>query len=401
MKNNSQSKKDNDSSLPVGWEMKKIGEVCEVIAGQSPEGKFYNKNSTGLPFYQGKKNFGDKFIGAPTTWTSKTTKEAQKDDILMSVRAPVGPINFGVEKICIGRGLAAIRVSKKIDKDFLFLFLLKHENEIVGNIGAVFNSINKSQIENIKIPLPPLIKQKRIVKVLDEIFENIDKAKENVEKNLQNTRELFESYLQSIFDNNGDKWDELELEKISEKTSNIKWKEGKDYRYIDLSAVSRDTLQVVDYQMIDIHNAPSRAKKIVYKDDVIFATTRPALKRYTIIGEEFDGHICSTGFCVLRPIRDRAISNFVFYCLKLNSFMKYVESNQKGASYPAVTDAEVKRYKIKLPALKEQQTITKKLDVLSTEVKKLEAIYQQKLSDLEELKKSILQKVFNGNYELK
>ena len=107
------------------WEVKKLGDVCEVIAGQSPAGKYYNKIGEGLPFYQGKKEFTDKYLGKPTTWTTNVTKEAQKDDILMSVRAPVGPINFSTQNICIGRGLAAIRVSDIIDKDFLFEPLAK------------------------------------------------------------------------------------------------------------------------------------------------------------------------------------------------------------------------------------------------------------------------------------
>ena len=179
------------NNMKQDWEIKKLGEVCKVIAGQSPEGKYYNANENGLPFYQGKKEFNKKYIGAPTTWTTKITKEAEANDILMSVRAPVGPINFSTQKICIGRGLAAIRASKLIDEEFLFNFLLKHENEIVGNTGAVFNSINKSQIENIKIPLPPLPEQKRIVTILDKVFAAIAKAKANAEQNLKNAKELF------------------------------------------------------------------------------------------------------------------------------------------------------------------------------------------------------------------
>ena len=177
------------------WDIRKIGEVCEVIAGQSPEGKYYNNSGEGLPFYQGKKEFTEKYIGAPTTWTSNITKEAQQGDVLMSVRAPVGPVNFATGKICIGRGLAAIRVSKKIDKEFLFNFLVNHESDIVGNSGAVFNSINKKQIEAIPISLPSIPEQKRIVIILNEAFTALAKAKENAEKNLQNARELFESYL--------------------------------------------------------------------------------------------------------------------------------------------------------------------------------------------------------------
>ncbi|MEI6065762.1 MAG: restriction endonuclease subunit S [Methylococcaceae bacterium] len=96
-----------------------MGEVCTVIAGQSPEGKFYNASGDGLPFYQSKKQYGEKYIGEPTT---RTTKEAEANDILMSVRVPVGSINFATQKICVGRGLSAIRATKLIDYEFLFNF---------------------------------------------------------------------------------------------------------------------------------------------------------------------------------------------------------------------------------------------------------------------------------------
>ena len=141
--------------MSEGWEIKKLGDVCEVIAGQSPKSQFYNEDKVGLPFYQGKKEFQKKYIGEPTKWTSKITKEALEDDILMSVRAPVGPVNFSTQKCCIGRGLAAIRSSELIDKDYCFYYLQSKEDELIGNSGAVFNSINKTQIGNIPIPIPP------------------------------------------------------------------------------------------------------------------------------------------------------------------------------------------------------------------------------------------------------
>ena len=199
-----------------GWEIKKLGEVCEVIAGQSPEGKYYNSSGKGLPFYQGKKEFTEKYIGEPTKWTTKTTKDSNTNDILMSVRAPVGPINISTQKICIGRGLAAIRASEFVDNEFLFNFLLKHENEIVGNTGAVFDSINKKQIEEIQIPLPPLPEQKHIVAKLDKVFAAIAKAKANAEQNLKNAKELFESYLQGVFENRGEDWEIKKLGEVCE-----------------------------------------------------------------------------------------------------------------------------------------------------------------------------------------
>jgi type I restriction enzyme S subunit len=181
------------------WEEKKLGDVCEVIAGQSPEGKYYNSEGKGLPFYQGKKEYGDKYIGEPRIWTTKITKEAEAEDILMSVRAPVGPVNFSTQKICIGRGLAAIRASKSIDKEFLFNFLINHENEIEGNAGAVFNSINKTQIENISIPLPPLTEQKAIVQRLDALRAETQRLEFIYRDKLLRLEELKKSILQKAF----------------------------------------------------------------------------------------------------------------------------------------------------------------------------------------------------------
>jgi len=182
-----------------GWEKKRLGEICKVIAGQSPEGKYYNSEGRGLPFYQGKKEFTEKYLGEPTTWTTNITKEAEENDILMSVRAPVGPINFSTQQICIGRGLAAIRAGNMIDNKFLFYFLLKQENKIIGNAGAVFNSINKAQIETIEIPLPPLRTQRTIVQKLDLLSAETKKLKSIYQQKIDGLEELKKSVLQKAF----------------------------------------------------------------------------------------------------------------------------------------------------------------------------------------------------------
>jgi len=141
------------------WPVVKLGEVAEVIAGQSPPGTSYNSNKEGLPFYQGKKDFTEKFIGSPSTWTTVVTKEAIPGDILMSVRAPVGPVNLTLEHICIGRGLAAIRARQGFLQDYLFYYLKSIEDTIVGGGGSVFDSISRNQIQNIPIPKPPIAEQ--------------------------------------------------------------------------------------------------------------------------------------------------------------------------------------------------------------------------------------------------
>jgi len=161
----------------------KLKDVATIIAGQSPAGKNYNNNGEGMPFYQGKKDYGDKFLNPPKVWTKSITKVAIKGDILLSVRAPVGALNIATQEICIGRGLAAIRVHEEINEDYLFYVLSQISIGLTGNAGAIFNSINKTQIENIEFLLPPLEEQERIVAKLDAAFAEIDEAiKLTVEK---------------------------------------------------------------------------------------------------------------------------------------------------------------------------------------------------------------------------
>ena len=180
-----------------GWKTMKLKDVANVIAGQSPKGQNYNKEGNGIPFYQGKKDFGGRFIGAPTCWTTQVTKLALPDDILMSVRAPVGEINIATKKICIGRGLAALRVNSEINRDFLYYCLTQIGKSLVGSAGAIFNSVNKTQIESIAIFLPSLPEQKRIVTRLDEIFENISFAAQGITRQLECYRALKSAILSS------------------------------------------------------------------------------------------------------------------------------------------------------------------------------------------------------------
>ena len=163
------------------WPLVKLGEIASVIAGQSPKGNSYNAKSEGIPFYQGKKEFTDLYVGAPTMWTTQATKMSKKSDILMSVRAPVGPVNLGTDKICIGRGLAAIRANaKKANQFFLFYALKGMEKNIRGNQGATIASITRKEIEEIRVSLPPLETQREIVSSLESERALVDSCRELV-----------------------------------------------------------------------------------------------------------------------------------------------------------------------------------------------------------------------------
>ena len=384
--------------MKKGWEIKNIGDVCTVISGQSPEGKYYNTEQKGLPFYQGKKDFTDKYLGSPEKWTSKTTKEAIADDVLMSVRAPVGPVNLSTQKICIGRGLAAIRAKRKIDKEFLYNFFVKHENEITGNTGAVFNSINKAQIETIKIPVPPLLEQKRIVAILDKAFTAIDKAKANAEKNLANAKELFDSYLNGIFANPGEDWEEKTLEQISEifgrgkskhRPRNDKKLYGGDYPFIQTGDIRNCEHLVTDY--LQSYNEVGLAQSKLWPKGTICITIAANIAETGVLA--FDACFPDSVIGVVVN-KKQADIDFVEYLLQ--SFKVNLQSLGKGSAQDNINMGTFKDKLFPFPSVKEQKRIVVKLNNLSAETKKLESVYQKKIEDLEELKKSILQKAFEG-----
>ena len=388
------------------WEEKTLGEVCTITAGQSPESQFYNIEGNGLPFYQGKKEFTNKYIGAPTVWTTKITKEALAGDILMSVRAPVGPINYATQKCCIGRGLASIRKSEKISNDFLFYYLLSIQEEIGGHDGAVFNSISRNEIATLKIKLPPLSEQQRIVGILDEAFENIEKAKQNTLQNLNNAKELFESYLKKYFEIGNSTWYKYKLSEITTKIGSGATPLGGKKAYIDSGISLIRSMNVYDREFIYeglAHINEEQAKQLnvvtIQEKDVLLNITGASVARCCVVPSDIIPARVNQHVSIIRPKQDIVSSRFLCYLLTSNYYKNKLlkDGEEGGATRQALTKMGLEQFEVYIPnTLEEQQKIVEQLDELQEQTKKLEQIYTQKLQDLDELKQSILKKAFNG-----
>lgn len=140
------------------------------------------------------------------------------------------------------------------------------------------------------------------------------------------------------------------LGEVTLPTSNIRWKDaGQKYLYVDLASVSIETKAITAATEIDSSNAPSRAQKIIESDDVIFATTRPTQLRYCLIDDDYAGAVVSTGYCVLRAKKDEVLPGWILHWLSTEKFKAYVEENQSGAAYPALSDAKVKGFRLPIP----------------------------------------------------
>ena len=169
--------------------------VTKIIMGQSPPGDSYNENENGMPFFQGKREFGDKYP-VVEKWTTTPSKIAEPDSILMSVRAPVGDINLCPIKSCIGRGLASIVPMEKLELGYLYSFLKLNKEKIsdLGS-GSTFKAITGKQLKAIKIQVPPIAIQKKFA----SIVERVEKIKEAQGKSGKEIGDLFGVLMQRAF----------------------------------------------------------------------------------------------------------------------------------------------------------------------------------------------------------
>ena len=166
-----------------------------------------------------------------------------------------------------------------------------------------------------------------------------------------------------------------------------------EFQYIDVSSVSNSTFQIEETQTLKGKDAPSRARRLVKTNDVLFATIRPTLRRIAVVPEHLDKQVCSTGYFVLRP-KAEIDHRFLFYWLFTEDFMGQMEQLQKGASYPAVTDAEVRAQMIPFPLLPEQQRIVGILDEVFEGIVTANANAEKNLQNARDLFESHLQSVF-------
>ena len=366
-----------------------------MIAGQSPKSSFYNEQGQGLPFYQGKKEFTDRLIDQPTKWTTSVTKTAESGDILMSVRAPVGPINQATEKICIGRGLAAIRPREILNRDYLWYALSWLQPTIKGSAGAVFENINKATIELLRIPVPSPEEQRRIVAVLDDAIDGLNRARAYAETNLQDARELFQSIVVVQLVNS--RWPTKTLGQVATivngGTPRSKLAEywGGSAQWLtpkDMGCMAGREIGKTPRTITELGLANSAARLIPEKS-VILSTRAPI------------GHLAinalpmafSQGCRGLVP-KEGLDHLFLYYFLYANRLA--LQELGTGTTFRELSASNLKSFQIVLPPPEEQRRIIAALDEAFKSTEQLAGEYQTSHKDLIDLRQSLLQRAFAG-----
>jgi len=399
------------------WSTKKLGEISTLFNGTSINEQRKKENYEDLDCgtsyvatkdisYEGKIDY-ETGVKIPDS-DKNLFKMAPANSVLICAEGGSAgrKIAYSDRDIFFGNKLYALVPGKLVYGKFVFYFYLTDvflklfKSQMSGLIGGV--SINK--FKEIEIPLPPIDEQKRIVGILDEVFEGVAKAKENVEGNLRNVREVFEAYLQSVFADCNDGGKKRKIEEVAKVINGFSFS-SKDFSPKNkIKSVKITNVGVEEFVEEESNFLPEEYLE-TYKDyqvqegNIVIALTRTIIAaglKVAVIPKSYNGALLNQRVAALDPIKNLIDQRFLYNFLCTTAVTNYVKSNVNTLMQPNLSINDLKKLLVPCPSISEQKSIVTKLDALSTETKKLEAIYKTKLNHLEELKKSILKKAFNG-----
>ncbi len=393
------------------WEMKRLSEVSEIVNGGTPKtgvSEYWNgKHLWITPAEMGKRqspfvdNTERKLSDAGLK--NSSAQLLPLNSVILSSRAPIGHLVINTKPMATNQGCKGIIPSPNLFFVYLYYYLY-HNVDLLNSLGtgATFKELSGGKLKEIPIPLPPLPEQHRIVAILDKACAAIARAKENAEKNLANARELFESYLQGVFANPGDGWVEKKLEELCDLITcgvaatpqYVNETEGVPF----LSAQNvRDGEVVLDkYRYISkqFHQELTKKNKPA-KGDVLYSRVGSKFGEAGVVQHDFEFSVY-VSLTLIKPKSEKLNNYYLKYYLNSPPIKSLAKKSISSSGVPNLNVKDVREFPIKCPSISIQKKTVNQIKILSAQTKKLESIYQQKLADLDELKKSILDKAFKG-----
>lgn len=346
-----------------GWEWKELSEVAVITMGQSPPSNTYTDNREDMPFFQGKAEFGKRYPSV-VKYCSAPKKTAKKNDILMSVRAPVGAINIADVDCCIGRGLCSIR-PKDMDLFYLYHILKSKEKEIeqTGQ-GSTFKAINQKELRKIRIPVPPLPIQKQIASIL----ERAESLREKRQKANDDTNKIIQSIFYKMFGDpvkNEKRWDINNITQLA-KDGKHAIKAGpfgsslkkecyveKGYKIYGQEQVIVDNMDIGDYYISEEKYKEMEAYK-VSEGDVLISLVG-TFGKISVVPHNYKEGIINPRLIKISLNSHKMLPQFM-KCLLTSDIMKRkIEENSHGGTMGIINLSILKQLKIITPPIDKQK----------------------------------------------
>ena len=400
------------------WEVKKLGEIAKIEYGYTQKASFDEIGPKFLRITDIQDNGVD--------WSTVPFCACNESD-LQKYKLETGDIVFARTGATTGKSYLVHSPPNSVFASYLIrLKLISKKNFVpefisyyfqtkaywdkinTGMSGSAQGGFNASKLGGLLFSFPKSIsEQLRIIAILDEAFENIARAKESAEKNLKNANEIFESYLQSVFENKGEGWEAKTLKDVCE------LKHGFAFAGNDFNTDYGDDKPIVltpgnFHESANLYFTPQNTKRytgkilnewVFNKGDLVVVMTdlssqMKILGKPAFIDYENILHNQRIGRFIFK--NEGINKRFIYYYLQTQAYLTKIKETATGTMVKHTAPKRILKNKIFIPSIHNQNIIVAKLDALSAETKKLEAIYTQKLADLEELKKSILAKAFKG-----
>ena len=390
-----------EETLPDGWRWVKLGEVCEIIAGQSPPGATYRSTPDGIPFFQGKSDFG-KISPVARVWCVMPKKIAEPGDILISIRAPVGPTNVADIRCAIGRGLAAIRCNNGVDSSFI-LYSLRHFEAILiaSGSGSTFQAINRDDLESLQIPLPPLPEQKRIATILKEKMAAVEDARVAAQTRLETIKALPTAFLRQVFPQPDqsipDGWRWVKLEDVCKvvggstpDTANLSYWNG-DIVWVTPTDLGKlfSTVISKSERLLTTTGREKCNAEILPIGAVVMSSRAPI--GHLAIAEK---PLCTNQGCKSFVPNKNIDSIFLYWALK--KAVPAIQSLGSGATFTEVSKFALQAFEIPLPPLAEQKRIATALREQMAAVEKSSTAAEEELNTINVIPAALLRRAFGG-----